>query len=58
MQMMFCEIEWIEIGIEVASNAVHVDQGTNLEVLFEHQLFVIVGVDVASPVDWFVGKAE
>jgi hypothetical protein len=42
----------------VASNAVHVDQGTNLKVLFEHQLFVIVGVDVASPVDGFVGKTE
>ena len=58
MQMMLCEVEWIEIGVEVASHAVHVDECTNLEVLFEHQLFVIVGVDVASPVDWFVGKTK
>ncbi|CAB4724305.1 unannotated protein [freshwater metagenome] len=58
VQMMFGEIERIEIGIEVTANAEHIDKGSNLEVLFEHQLLVIVGVDVVSPFDWLVGETE
>ena len=56
--MVLGEIERIEIGIEMTANSVHVDERTNLKVLLEHQLFVIVGVDVASPVDRLVGQAE
>ncbi|CAB4638355.1 unannotated protein [freshwater metagenome] len=58
MKIVLGEVEWIEIGVEVASNAVHVDESSNLKVLFEHQILVIVGVDVVSPVDRFVGKAK
>ncbi|CAB4635046.1 unannotated protein [freshwater metagenome] len=29
-----------------------------MEVLFEHQLLVIVGVDVVSPFDWLGGATE
>ena len=58
VQVMFSEVKWIEIGIEVTANAEHVDEGSNLEVLFEHQLLVIVGVDVVSPFDRLVGETK
>ena len=42
----------------MTANAEHIDKGSNLEVLFEHQLLVIIGVDVVSPFDWLVGETE